>query len=384
MTSDRCHPRAKTREKLRGNIVNIQCMDEEQIDLLGELYREGFFRHDNGNIHIQSAYLHFTSHCNLKCPGCYSYEENRNIVPDLSLEDFKKILDNLVKAGLVYLVISGGEPFSRSDLIDFLAYARSKSQIKYIECISNGTALLEMYCEAAKYLDKLTFSLDSADSHHAKIRPREIFDDVVRKIKILKRNGYPITIVFTIHHENIRMCKELILLAKSMEVEFRFSIFTIECTDETRSPLILTTEDYQVFHDYIMNNMGSISIEDSAVDSNLGCVLSCGAGKTMVSVASNGDIYPCHMFLGKKRFALGNALNDDINDLINDKRKNIFYSIDVDNIEKCKTCHVRYICGGGCRFRAYVTCGNIKGEDPMCEIYTDNLEMRIRKAAQIL
>lgn len=35
-----------------GNIVNIQCMDEEQIDLLGELYREGFFRHDNGNIHI--------------------------------------------------------------------------------------------------------------------------------------------------------------------------------------------------------------------------------------------------------------------------------------------------------------------------------------------
>lgn len=364
-----------------GEIVDTSNLNEDQIQLINAMSTNGFFSttsHGHASI-VNSTYLHVTSHCNLRCSGCYSYETDRNSAPDLTLDELKVILDNFVNAGLTQLVISGGEPFSRYDLEEFLAYAQSKHQIQYIECITNGTASLDRYRGAARFLNKLTFSLDSADAESAMIRPSMVFKEVVEKITILQSENIPVHIVFTIHHKNVDHCGELISFAQSLNVGFRFSILTVDIYRWANSSLVLQPKDYQIFHNFIISRQGKVPVEDSAIGPNIGCAIFCGAGVTMVSIASDGGIYPCHMFVGNKAFKMGNALHDDIKEIVNNAKSNPFYGMSVDNFDSCRDCHVRYVCGGGCRFRAYAVNGSINEADPMCETYKDNKEFCIQR-----
>jgi uncharacterized protein len=76
-------------------------------------------------------------------------------------------------------------------------------------------------------------------------------------------------------------------------------------------------------------------------------VMGCGApyGNTPV-VDVNGDVYPCIYLVGIKRFYLGNIVNHNYPD--NNILDWMMDFLHVDNIEGCKECGWRYICGGGC------------------------------------
>lgn len=361
--------------------IDTSCLNDNQSILVDALSTSGFFSNSDHVNYVSKSYLHVTSHCNLKCPGCYSYEPDRNYASDLTLDELKRILDNLVKAGLTHLIISGGEPFIRDDIIDFLEYARSKQQIQYLECITNGTAPFHKYLEAVGYLDNLSFSLDSANAESAMIRTKEAFNKTVENIVSLKSENAPVSIVFTIHHGNVLRCRELISFASKLNVGLRFSVLTAESFQQTKPMLLFTPQDYQTYYDFVMSENNNVSVEDGGVSDELGCVVSCGAGKSTVSISSDGTIYPCHMFVNRKQFALGNALSDSIYNIINCPESNPFYSLNVDSFAKCSNCHVRYICGGGCRFRAYTEQGRIDDIDPMCKLYMDNFEKCILKLA---
>ena len=41
--------------------------------------------------------------------------------------------------------------------------------------------------------------------------------------------------------------------------------------------------------------------------------------------------------------------------------------LDVDHIEKCSDCAIRYICGGACRARGYYETGRIDGTGDFCD-----------------
>ncbi len=365
-------------QKLKQGIpYSMETLTENQQLLLNALVDNGFFSEQAAHYKVRCSYLHVTSHCNLNCEGCYSYEANRNGVPDLSLPEIKRILDNLSKAGLDELVVSGGEPFFREDLIDILQYAKNDLHIKSIQCISNGTASFERYLNASKYLDMLTFSLDSSDSKTAVIRPQQVFENVVEKMRMLKAAGVNTAIVFTIHHENVARCDELSAFANRLGVQYRFSIFTVQECNGLKSPLTLTDEDYATLREFVERQMLGAVIADTPIGGELGCVLACGAGKANVSISSDGKIYPCHMFVGMSQFCLGSALENDIANVVNDTGINPFLSLCVDTFEKCKDCHIRYVCGGGCRFRAYAVNKSIYQPDKLCDTYIYNKEQTI-------
>lgn len=365
--------------KLRNHLpIHPASLNPNELLLLNTLAESDFFISE-GPIKIRSVYFHVTSHCNMHCPGCYSYEDGRNDRNDLSLSDLKNILDNLVRAGLTHLIISGGEPFVRNDLDAFLAYARSIQQICYIECISNGTMPLARYRRALEYLDQLTFSLDSACREKAIIRPDWAFDLVVKKISALKSTKKPVSIVFTLHHKNIDDCDELLAFAHRLDTPCRFSIFTIDSFYGRTSPLTLTESDYRSFHSFITSKQSDIAIDDGSLGNEISCVESCGAGKSTVSVSSSGAVYPCHMFVGMPSFQIGNALCEEIVEIVNNPKRNPFCKMSVADIRTCSDCQVRFVCGGGCRFRAYATGGKIDSIDPMCQIYKANKESYIQR-----
>lgn len=370
-------------EKLRNcESIDFSRLSENELLLYDELYQSGFFENEK-EYTVKSAYLHVTSHCNLTCPGCYSYEKDRNSIKDLPIDKLKEVLDNLERAGLVNLTISGGEPFFRDDLGEILKYAREKRQIEYIECITNGTAPYDRYRSAFEFLDKLTFSLDSADETSAIIRSARTFDIVKERIIELKEDGFPVSIVFTVHHGNVKHINKLMQFAASLGVESRFSLLTVDEFNCKTDPLVLTKDDYNFICDYLSNGNCSLPIGDVFNNSDIGCVDSCGAGKTMVAIASNGDILPCHMFLGREDYVMGNALQVEIKDTVNCPNSNVLYSINVDTLDKCSKCDIRYVCGGGCRYRSLCKSGNTLSTDPMCSAYRIDKENIIRRLAGV-
>ena len=46
--------------------------------------------------------------------------------------------------------------------------------------------------------------------------------------------------------------------------------------------------------------------------------------------------------------------------------KKTLCDLTVDGFEGCKSCEIRYFCGGGCRGTAYNSYGNIKSPPPNC------------------
>jgi len=358
--------------------IIFENLTDDQRTLFQALDNHGYFSNEKPVTQLEKASLHVTSRCNLKCEGCYSYEDSRNEKQDLSLEQIKYLLDNLAEAGIVRLAISGGEPFMRDDIVEILKYAKVDLGIKSIICVSNGIATTTRYLEAAKYVDELSFSMDGFDNKSSTIRLNDEFDSMVDKMATLKDQGVNVSIIFTLHKNNLRAYHKLEAFADGLNIPCYFSLYAVEEFNENKSSLILDDQDY----DFLFSISGK-KINDSNIQgNNLQCRSLCGMGQKVISIGSNGNIYPCTMFTGYDDYLMGNALNDKVSEIIKSKA-NRYSTLSVDNIEKCKDCHVKYICGGGCRFRSYTLTKNIFNADAnLCKGQIFHIEHILLQASQ--
>ncbi len=103
-----------------------------------------------------------TQRCNLKCSFCGLWKHTG--IPELSVSDYELVADKLKKMGLARVVITGGEPFLRPDLVDIIATFAQRNFS--VTLLTNGTLVtrekLVRLREAG--LHDLGISLDTLDS----------------------------------------------------------------------------------------------------------------------------------------------------------------------------------------------------------------------------
>ena len=78
-----------------------------------------------------------TTKCNLKCKHCYSSSLEQAAPDELSTEEAFHLVDDLSRWGIGLLIIDGGEPLCRGDLLDIVRYASSRGIRTTVG--SNGT-----------------------------------------------------------------------------------------------------------------------------------------------------------------------------------------------------------------------------------------------------
>lgn len=358
--------------------INPDTLTKNTMMLMQALHDSGCFNHDDPEMRICNAYLHVTSHCNLQCPGCYSIEADRNTKIDMTLEQVKLVIKKIASIGVQKLVVSGGEPFLRNDLLHIVRYAKEEAGMIGVTCITNGLAPIESYREVGNYLDRLAFSLDSHNAATASIRPPHVFETVLNKIRELKKVGVPVAIIFTLHKINYDKIDAMESFAHNLGVPFNFSALSVANIDEHTAHLVLDDTQFNHMYDKIKSGEGGVLSDIEALGNALSCKLLCSAGRNMVSISSDGSLYPCHMFNGYRDFYIGNALTDDIAMLLRNN-SNIFWHMTVDDVEVCAECNVKYLCGGGCRFRGYATTNSVNSCDVMCSIAYANVERGIMR-----
>lgn len=107
--------------------------------------------------------LSVTDRCDLRCVYCMS--ENMQFVPRsqlLTLEELVRLGSNMVDCGISKIRLTGGEPLTRSNIMNvFEAYGQLKG-LKELTLTTNGT-LLDRYAQSLKDagVDRINISLDS-------------------------------------------------------------------------------------------------------------------------------------------------------------------------------------------------------------------------------
>ena len=104
--------------------------------------------------------LHITQNCNYACKYCFAHFDNHD---DLSVDQWKHIIDNIKASGLVDGInFAGGEPVLYHDFPDLVNYAYNQGF--RLSIITNGSLMLNpklMPPELFTKLDTLGISVDS-------------------------------------------------------------------------------------------------------------------------------------------------------------------------------------------------------------------------------
>lgn len=335
----------------------------------------------NKHIIKRSAYLHITNKCNLHCIGCYSLDNKRNNSEDLSLKNIKKIITILKENNINKLMISGGEPFSREDLNEILKFAKHNVAIEKVIMATNGTMINDTILNQIKpYIDMILVSIygfnEKFDSF---IRDKGIFPTVINSIKLIKSNKIPVSILPTLHSKNIQYIDKYMSLSKKLNVPIQFSILTCDCNNKELVNYLPKVKQLKAL---LTDNIKSDIMKSPMDDLHLTFGKYCGAGNLMISIDSNGDVYPCHM-LHRQEMLMGNILYDDFNKILNSDIGKLFESLDVNNFNDCNDCKYKYFCRGGCRARAYYINHNIHDNDPLCEFYKEHFDIFSKMLQQL-
>lgn len=100
----------------------------------------------------------------------------------------------------------------------------------------------------------------------------------------------------------------------------------------------------------------------------------CGSGTEYLAVTPWGDFYPCHQFVGKEEFLMGNVDTGIVRTDIRDE----FKGCNVYAKDKCKNCFAKFYCSGGCAANSYNFTGGINGTyDLGCELQKKRIECAI-------
>jgi radical SAM protein with 4Fe4S-binding SPASM domain len=298
--------------------------------------------------------LAVTYRCNNDCAHCYNARE-RNF-PELSTEQWFKVLDQLWELGVPHIVFTGGEATLRNDLPELIKHAESNGQITGLN--TNARRLSD-----AKYvgllvdagLDHVQVTVESCNEqvHDEMMRAKGAFKQTIAGLKNALNNKLYVMTNTTMLRTNVHTIPDTLdFLAdigvptiglnaliysghgltvgtglRESELQPILDIATQKTAERGQKLIWYTPTQYCEF-DPTANNLG---------------VKGCTAALYSMCIESNGNVLPCQSYY----HPLGNFLTDSWDSIWNHKlsvqlreRQNL--------PAKCEGCSLVQECGGGC------------------------------------
>ena len=356
---------------------------------------------------VKALCLHIAHDCNLACKYCFAEEgEYHGRRALMSFEVGKKALDFLVanSGNRVNLEVDffGGEPLMNWDVVkQLVAYGRSleKPNNKKFRftLTTNGVLLNDEVMEFVnKEMSNVVLSLDGRKEVNDNIRPtpngKGSYDIIVPKYqKLVAGRGtkdYYVRGTFTKY--NLDFANDVLHIS-----DLGFEQLSVEpVVTDPEMPYAITESDLPtIFAEYDrleklmeeqkLANKRKFNFFHFMIDLNQGpCAVKrlrgCGCGNEYVAVTPDGDIYPCHQFVGIEEWKMGDIFSDKIDQKI----KDYFAGIHIYSKENCGNCWARFYCSGGCNANSFIYEGDVKKPHKLsCELQKKRIECAIALAA---
>lgn len=187
-----------------------------------------------------NAVMELTYKCNHKCMHCYTVQETGR--KELSKKELFFIIDQFFDMGTVKIIFTGGEIFTRPDIMDIIFYARKKGF--QVLLITNGTLITEKI--TARLIRwgvsefEISFLGASREIFDAMTQYKGSFDKVVRVVKMLKKKGVRPHIKTCVTKTNLKELGKIGDLAAGLNLPFSFSPFIMPRLNMDKAPLRLS------------------------------------------------------------------------------------------------------------------------------------------------
>ena len=360
---------------------------------------------------VKALCLHIAHDCNLKCVYCFAeegeYHGHRSL---MSSEVGKAAIDFLIaNSGSrknLEVDFFGGEPLMNFEVVkEIVAYARAIEQEKgknfRFTITTNGILLNdEIQAYINQNMHNVVISLDGRKEVNDKMRPRAggqgSYDVIVPKFQKLaeSRNQTNYYIRGTFARNNLDFMQDVLHMA-----DLGFKQISVEPVvgPETDSYAIREEDLPRIFKEYedLAEELYERHKEGGARDFNFfhfnidltggPCVakrlVGCGSGTEYLAVTPEGDLYPCHQFVGLEGFRMGDVFTGIENWQLREK----FSACNVYAKESCRNCWARFYCSGGCAANAYQLEGDIlKPYEVGCEMQRKRIECAIMIQAKAM
>ena len=239
-----------------------------------------------------------TSKCNLHCAGCYSRCNNSTVdtEPERQLTDdeWLKIFDDAAELGISFILLAGGEPMLRWDVIK----AAGKKQNILFPIFTNGTYIAEQYFSLFDECRNLIpiISMEGSKEFTDKRRGIGIYDKLIANMDEMKNRGLVFGVSITVTTENYIEVTSQSFLRGLSDKGCKAVIFVEYVPVNEESKHLAPTDNEREFlsnaiqeHRKHQPDMIYVSFPGDEKSSG-GCL---AAGRGFFHINSHGDAEPC-------------------------------------------------------------------------------------------
>jgi radical SAM protein with 4Fe4S-binding SPASM domain len=296
-------------------------------------------------------YIQFypTLRCNKSCDFCFN--ASLAPMPDMSFEDFSRMLGILAKFGTRTIDIIGGEPTLYTDLPRLIKTALLEGM--QVNLSTNGTDLIQ---------------LSEIRTHHPGIEVGISVHDQrsVRALQEFIAKHRPIVKMVADRHIDVSLVKQILSLRPK-----QFFLLYRDAMDATQLAETVPFDQFRAFvhSTFDPSQVGTVSCSGFLPDYEHYPELlkaRCPAGTTKLGIMPDGSVYPCNLFFGQREFLLGNIFSDPI-DAIWLHPGLAFFRTFAGNTCPRTTCALHGRCHGGCPAHSYIHTGKRSAPEPRCQ-----------------
>lgn len=294
---------------------------------------------------ITNAMFELTYQCSEQCIHCYNIGATRNDSEingrgqreELSLDEYKNLIDCLYAQGLVKVCLSGGDPFSKPIVWDIIDYLYRK-EIAF-DVFTNGQRIVEQVQRLADYYPRMVgVSIYSGlpEVHDAITRRPRSWQRSVEVIAKLSALGVPQQLKCCVMRPNV---KSYYLVADMARQYGAVPLFEVSLTDSIEGDkcvskyLRLLPEHLEiVLRDdnvplYVGKEAPGYGAMERDMESN-----PCGAGENSICVTPEGNIIPCCAF----HTLFGNLREQSLAECLKSRERQYWLSLSLNrDYEEC-------------------------------------------------
>lgn len=325
--------------------------------------------------------MYLTEECNLRCTYCFVEKRPRRMSPETALRTVDLFMERDV-AGSEYrlqLSLFGGEPFLEVELIDQVGHharrqARARGRRVLLSATTNGTLLDSRVEDTIRnHRIHIVLSMDGDSEVTARDRPflggRSSHRAVERNLPRFVEVAPDVLVRTTFHPGALDLVGRVrYLLALGAP---RIALCPVmDWPWEGRGEAV--ERAYEDLGEWFLANSSPTGIPPLDVTRRLLSAWHrslrggarprrpCRVGHSLLSVDPDGNVMPCHRFLGRPEDRLGTVIRPEVHS----ERRRPFVELDSSRMQGCDGCTAEPVCGGGCRVVALKHGRGLDDPDP--------------------
>ena len=342
--------------------------------------------------------------CNMACKMCYvrkTKAEQEAIAPLRTAEEWLKLGEQAKNEGMLYLLLTGGEPFVRPDFREILSGLHKMGLI--ISINTNGTMIDEETVEWLKETPPARFNITlygaSNVTYERLCGNPNGFSQTVKAIRLLKKAGFLVKLNCSVTPDNVEDLEDVFAFAKEegLVVQATSYMFppirrdhSMVGVNERFTPaeaayqtakIAAFTGGEERFLERMRNNAPlelKADIEEDCPEISVGEGIRCRAGKCSFWVTWEGKMLPCGMFPSEPAINVFDVGFENAWDKVHEE------AVAIRLPAKCATCELRDQCKACAAMVVTETGGFCEVPEYRCQMSQQYLEQCRRVEQEIL